>query len=104
MNERRIVRLDGLRLTIEYTNVRAVLADDDRPIWAGKIVLTFDQRRDGLIKVVTANMAGRELHDLEGDCENDDPVYSVVERWTVYIVDAIEAELGKPRRFDAVAA
>jgi hypothetical protein len=95
------VRLPGL--TIDFSAVRAVLSDDC-PIWAGKLVLTFDERSDKLVKVVTCNMVRTDLVDLEGECEHDDPVYGVVERWQEFIVDAVVAELGRATYAEAMAA
>jgi hypothetical protein len=96
------VRLPGL--TIDFSAVRAVLSSDDRPIWAGKLVLTSDGRADGQIKVVTANMVHTALVDLEGDCDADDPIYGVVERWQDFIVNAVAAELGRATYAEAMAA
>ncbi len=91
-------------LTIDYANVRAVLSDDERPIWAGRLTITSDGRSDGLTKVVTANMVHTKLVDLEGEPEADDPIYGVVERWSAYIVNAVASELGRPTIADAMAA
>lgn len=96
------VRLPGL--TIDFSAVRAVLSSDDRPIWAGKLVLTSDGRADGQIKVVTANMVHTSLVDLEGQQEADDPIYDVVEHWQDFIVNAVAAELGWATYAEAMAA
>ena len=96
------VRIPGL--AIDFSSVRAVLSSDDRPIWAGKLVLTSNERADGQTKVVTANMVHTTLVDLEGACEHDDPIYDVVERWQDFIVNAVVAELGRATYAEAMAA
>jgi len=96
------VRIPGL--TIDFSSVRAVLSNDDRPIWAGKIVLTSDERADGETKVVTANMVHTSLVDLEGECEHDDPIYAAIENWQDFIVNAVAAELGRATYVETMAA
>lgn len=100
MNTTKTVQV--LDSTVDFSAVRSVLSNDDRPILAGKIVVTFDRRSDGLTKVVTANMVDDKLVDLEGECEETDPVYAVVARWASFIIGAIWHELGDPTYAEAM--
>lgn len=96
------VELPGL--IIDFSAVRAVLSADDRPIWAGKIVLTNYDRTDGRIIRLTGNMIDMTVVDFEGDYEEGDPVYAGAERMADSIAFAVMLELGIATYAEAMAA